>query len=214
MNKLILTGIALAMFSTSTLAAKVNLIDGDTLKIDGKTIRIVEIDTPETFQSRCENELILGLKAKERLAQLVRGSADVTYEPTGFDRFGRTLAHVFAGDMNVGETLVKEGHALRHEKGGEAKAARLKVWCGPQVELPVYKPVQLSGAGPNSQAGRNHLLSELLCCSGGWRCTDPCPANRAIPASSIAMAMASRASRDPQARPLTRVGDAAARDFA
>lgn len=143
MNKLILTGIALAMFSTSTLAAKVNLIDGDTLKIDGKTIRIVEIDTPETFQSRCENELILGLKAKERLAQLVSGSADVTYEPTGFDRFGRTLAHVFAGDMNVGETLVKEGHALRYEKGGEAKAARLKVWCGPQVELPVYKPVQL-----------------------------------------------------------------------
>ena len=119
------------------------IIDGDTLKIDAMTIRIVEIDTPETFRSRCENELVLGLKAKERLAQLVRGGADVTYKSTGIDRFGRTLAHVFAGSVNVGEVLMREGHALHYEKGSEAKAARLKVWCGPQAELPVYKPTQL-----------------------------------------------------------------------
>jgi hypothetical protein len=33
----------------------------------------VEINTPETFGPRCENELILGLKAKKRLRELLDG---------------------------------------------------------------------------------------------------------------------------------------------
>ena len=40
--------------SAASARSHVVIIDGDTLKIDSKTIRIVEIDTPETFQSRCE----------------------------------------------------------------------------------------------------------------------------------------------------------------
>ena len=36
-------------------------------------IRIAEIDTPETFGPRCENELTLGLKAKKRLRELLDG---------------------------------------------------------------------------------------------------------------------------------------------
>ena len=43
------------------------IIDGDTIV----RIRIVQIDTPETFGPRCENELILGLKAKKRLRELL-----------------------------------------------------------------------------------------------------------------------------------------------
>ena len=38
---------------------------------DRLRIRIVQIDTPETFGPRCENELILGLKAKKRLRELL-----------------------------------------------------------------------------------------------------------------------------------------------
>jgi endonuclease YncB( thermonuclease family) len=40
------------------------IIDGDTIDVGGRRIGIVEIDAPETFGPRCENELILGLKAK------------------------------------------------------------------------------------------------------------------------------------------------------
>jgi endonuclease YncB( thermonuclease family) len=116
------------MAASSTALADVNIVDGDTLKIDGVTIRIVGIDTPETYRSRCENELVLGLKAKERLRALVdRGG--VTYQATGTDRYGRTLARVFAGDVNVGETLLKEGYALAYRPGYEAKIARMHVWC-------------------------------------------------------------------------------------
>jgi hypothetical protein len=114
--------------------AGVSIVDGDTLKIDGVTIRIVEIDTPETFRSRCENELVLGLKAKERIRQLV-DSGPVTYVKTGTDRYGRTLAKVFAGEVNVGEMLLEEGIALRYQPGADAKLARLKVWCGQDATL-------------------------------------------------------------------------------
>jgi hypothetical protein len=44
---------------------------GDTIDIDGVRIRIIQIDTPETFGPRCENELILGRKAKKRLRELL-----------------------------------------------------------------------------------------------------------------------------------------------
>ena len=49
------------------------IIDGDTIDIDGVRIRIAEIATPETFGPRCENELILGLRAKKRLRELLDG---------------------------------------------------------------------------------------------------------------------------------------------
>ena len=119
-------------------AANVVIIDGDTLSIDGTRIRIVEIDTPETYRSRCENELVLGLKAKERLRQLV-DSGPVHYEPTGIDRFGRTLARVYVdlddGPLNVGEQLMREQFALPYKPGGADKLRRLQVWCGPATHL-------------------------------------------------------------------------------
>ena len=104
------------------------LVDGDTVDIDGVRIRLLDIDTPETYRSRCENELVLGLKAKARLRELVE-SGPVAYEPHGHDRYGRTLAHVFAGGTNVGDVLLAEGLALRYEAGAEAKARRLRRWC-------------------------------------------------------------------------------------
>jgi endonuclease YncB( thermonuclease family) len=50
------------------LAQAATIIIDDTIDIDGVRIRIVQIDTPETFGPRCENELILSLKAKKRFA--------------------------------------------------------------------------------------------------------------------------------------------------
>src|SRR5687768_16258588 len=52
------------------------IIDGDTFALGSERVRILNIDAPETRGSRCEWELVLGLKAKERLAGLLRaGSA-------------------------------------------------------------------------------------------------------------------------------------------
>ncbi|CAN7332906.1 excalibur calcium-binding domain-containing protein [Rhizobium sp. LjRoot254] len=129
----ILLAAAIAALATPALAG-VNIVDGDTIKIDGQTIRIVEIDTPESYQPRCEAELVKALDAKERLRQLL-DSDEVTFKPTGRDRYGRTLAKVFAGGTNVGKTLIAEGHALPYQPGAAAKLNRLQAWCGPAATL-------------------------------------------------------------------------------
>jgi endonuclease YncB( thermonuclease family) len=116
----------LAMLTPALAGARV--IDGDTVDIDGTRIRLVEIDTPETHQPRCAREYELGLKAKQRLIELLDG-AEVSYTTTGIDRYGRTLARLYAGETNVGEVLLKEGHALPYVPGSKAKAARLATWC-------------------------------------------------------------------------------------
>jgi hypothetical protein len=133
MKKLILAFTAAAL-ATPVFAGQVNIVDGDTVKIGKKTIRIVEIDTPETYQPRCEQELVKGLEAKERLRQLL-DTGKITYKSAGTDRYGRTLAHVFAGDTNVGQTLIAEGHALPYKPGFNAKLERLQMWCGPSAKL-------------------------------------------------------------------------------
>ena len=120
----------------------VNLVDGDTIAIKRERIRLLGIDTPETFRPRCDNELILGLKAKERLRQLL-DSGPVSVERDGFDRFGRTLATVHAGDIDVGAVLLAEGHALPYRRGVEAKLVRLADVVRPgRGAAPMSDPVQ------------------------------------------------------------------------
>ena len=102
--------IALAMLLATASVAGTIIIDGATIDVDGMRIRIVQIDTPETFRSRSERELVLGLAAKERL-RAVLDSGEVTFKTTGVDRYGRTLAHMFAGGVDVGERLLRDGHA-------------------------------------------------------------------------------------------------------
>ena len=125
--KLASTILALALLISQASAATI-IIDGDTIDVDGTRIRIVQIDTPETFRPRCERELVLGLKAKERLRQLL-DQGPVTFTATGTDRYRRTLAKVYANGIDVGEVLMKEGYALPYEPGATAKAERLARWC-------------------------------------------------------------------------------------
>ena len=118
-----------ALLATASAASATTvLIDGDTFVLDGERIRIIEIDTPETFRPRCENELILGLKAKERLRALL-DSGPLTVVREGHDYWRRTLAHVYAGETDIGQTMLTEGYALPYVKGPKAKASRLAQWC-------------------------------------------------------------------------------------
>ncbi|TXR49450.1 thermonuclease family protein [Phyllobacterium endophyticum] len=128
----------IAGFTLPAEAANVNIVDGDTLSIDGTKLRIVEIDTPETYKSRCEKELVLGLKAKERLRTLL-DQGPVHYEASATDRYGRILARVYVdlddGPVDVGETLITEGFALPYRPGPQDKLRRLRVWCGKDAKL-------------------------------------------------------------------------------
>ena len=47
------------------------VIDGDTFYLEGQSIRIADIDAPETHPSRCAYEARLGERATERLLALL-----------------------------------------------------------------------------------------------------------------------------------------------
>jgi micrococcal nuclease len=110
--------------------ASIMVLDGDTIALPSRErIRIHEIDTPDIAYFGCERELVLGLRAKARLAELLR-AGPVTIERQETDRFHRTLARLRLADGRlVGDILMAEGIAIRYQPGREAREERLARWC-------------------------------------------------------------------------------------
>jgi micrococcal nuclease len=64
------------------------------------------------MQHACEVELVVGLKAKERLADLLR-SGSVDMDRDGQDRYRRTLARLSVGAGDAVPILVDAGRGSR-----------------------------------------------------------------------------------------------------
>jgi len=123
------------VFAVSTGAADVSVVDGDTLSLrTGEKIRIVNLDTPETWKPHCDHELDIGMQAADRLRDLL-AKGEILIERTGRDRYGRTLAWVSVDGINVADVLIKEGLGLVYRKGSADKLARIRHWCpGAQLD--------------------------------------------------------------------------------
>ena len=92
---------------------------------------------------------MLGLEAKQRLKELLVGEIHLVRHDK--DRFGRTLADVFASKVNVGETLIKEGLALPYQRGQDAKLSRIHTWCGPDASFEPWDGRQSENASAPAQ---------------------------------------------------------------
>ena len=101
------------------------VIDGDTIKGNGETIRLKGFDTPETRFAKCEAEKRLGNIARRKLEALL-ASGEVRVERFKYkDRYGRTLASVYVNDVDVAEIMIREEFA-RPYQGGPRRG-----WCEP-----------------------------------------------------------------------------------
>jgi endonuclease YncB( thermonuclease family) len=99
------------------------VIDGDTIRYEGRNIRIADINTPETGNPDCEYEAALGQKATDRLLQLLNdGQFSLASIDRDQDRYGRDLRIVTRDGESLGQTLVDEG--LAEEWQGYRKD-----WC-------------------------------------------------------------------------------------
>ena len=78
-------------------------IDGDTFDAGGVRYRLNGIDTPELYEP-------LGPQARERLQQLL-GMGPVTVYPVARDVYGRIIADVVVGGLNLAQVLRTEGYA-------------------------------------------------------------------------------------------------------
>ena len=112
-----------AVAGASGPARVVRVVDGDTLKVrlaDGrrKTVRVLQIDTPEVKKpdtpiecggpqaSAAMRHLALDGDGRGRAVTLVRDPSQ-----DAVDRYGRVLAYVDAGGLDLGESLVAQGWA-------------------------------------------------------------------------------------------------------
>jgi endonuclease YncB( thermonuclease family) len=89
------------------------VIDGDTIRYRGESIRIENIDAPEVFSPGCIAEKAMGELATLRLAQLLNQGPFEIVDDGGRDRdkYGRKLRVLKRNGQPLGDILVAEGLA-------------------------------------------------------------------------------------------------------
>lgn len=98
----------------SALGPEVRVVDGDTLRLGDRTVRLARIDAPERGQACADaagRAFDCGAAAAEALSRLVDGRS-VLCIVSGRDRFGRGLGQCSAGGAPLNAGLVAAGWAL------------------------------------------------------------------------------------------------------
>lgn len=161
-RSLLVLALALACIQTPARAldfsGPVRVIDGDTMDVGSRRVRLSAIDAPERGQIcrtehgipwDCGTFVTLTLSARLDGAQVDCTAVDV-------DRYGRTVATCSLGGADVGRMLVRDGLAFAYPRYGDdyvaderAAAARLAgLWSG-SVETPeTYRQVRGTAQAP------------------------------------------------------------------
>ncbi|MFZ5376645.1 MAG: thermonuclease family protein [Patescibacteria group bacterium] len=89
------------------------IVDGDTIQLfDGRKVRYIGIDTPETKDPRVGVECF-GKEASKANEDIVAGqTVSLEKDTSETDRYGRLLRYVWLGDVLVNKKLVEEGYAF------------------------------------------------------------------------------------------------------
>ena len=96
--------------------AVISVHDGDTLRCNGAKVRLVAasgpMDAPELPGSpRCHHcDPAPGIAARDRLRAILRQPAQL--HCNGTDRYKRALCRVTVNGRDVGDQMVREGHAV------------------------------------------------------------------------------------------------------
>lgn len=125
------------------------VVDGDSLEIEGKRIRLVGIDSPE-YRQYCydakHQKYDCGIKAKEYMEEMIF-SHRVECREESVDMYGRSLSVCFADGKNLNEEMVKAGWALAYRDEGakymafekQAKSDKKGVWQGRFMRPELYR---------------------------------------------------------------------------
>jgi endonuclease YncB( thermonuclease family) len=118
-----------------TASGAARVVDGDSLRLAGEDIRLVDIDAPELAQDcqRGGRPWRCGEAAREALAARI-GSRPVACAISGRDRYGRALATCAVEGVDLGAFLVAGGFAVASgaydAEERAARASRAGLWGG------------------------------------------------------------------------------------
>ena len=124
------------------------VIDGDTIRIGNRSIRLIGIDAPEIREPSCEAERVAGVQSTRALQALLN---EAPFEMVGridapVDQYGRELRALSRVGENgervsIAEQLVAAGHAQSYRGGWDVD------WCsstGPMRPGVTSSPAQAS----------------------------------------------------------------------
>lgn len=145
------------------LTGHARVIDGDTLELAGKRVRLEGIDAPEAAQS-CPRRFLgswaCGKAAARKLAGMIEGKS-LRCESRGTDRYGRMLGVCFADGHDVNAQMVRQGYAWAFVKysdsyvgeEAEARALRAGIWQGDAEPAWEYRAKRWAGAEQTAPEG-------------------------------------------------------------
>ncbi|KAK9814039.1 hypothetical protein WJX73_009878 [Symbiochloris irregularis] len=122
------------------------VIDGDTLQVDGKRVRLFAIDAPEIKQTCTDKrgfDYTCG-RAAARALQTAVGHSPVLCTSRQLDQYGRTVAECHNSQrQDLGHLMVAKGHAIAYSRYSnkyvldetKAKQQKLGIWQG-KFEIP------------------------------------------------------------------------------
>lgn len=123
----------------AALSTEVRVVDGDTLRLGDRTLRLSGIDAPERGQNCTDAEgrwFDCGSAAAEALARLVNDRS-VVCRVHGRDRFGRGLGVCQAGGAELNAGLIRAGWAIVYGDNPvllvnevEARVSGRGLWAG------------------------------------------------------------------------------------
>ena len=129
------------------------IIDGDTIKINSKKIRLHGIDAPE-FKQMCKKTYLTisflsftkdypcGKISTEKLKKKINNKV-ITCKILDIDRYKRYIGECYKRNLNLNSWLVSNGHAVAYRKYSKkyisneinAKNEKLGIWQG-KFEMP------------------------------------------------------------------------------
>lgn len=119
----------------------IGIADGDTITVltaarKPLKVRLADIDTPERRQP-------WGMRARQALSEMVF-QKPVHLRIVDTDRYGRTVATVWIGDLNINAEMVRQGHAWVYRRylrdsslldlEEQARQGRRGLWALPDAE--------------------------------------------------------------------------------
>tara|TARA_B100001769_G_C22020029_1_gene548120 strand:- start:278 stop:772 length:495 start_codon:yes stop_codon:yes gene_type:complete len=158
MQKIFLINIIFIIFflipaKSDTISGNAKIIDGDTIKIDNKKIRLHGIDAPEIKQLckkiflslsfiSFEKKYECGEISKNKLKSYIQNRS-IKCKIEGVDRYKRILGTCYKNTININSLMVRNGYAVAYKKYSkkylnvelEAKKEKLGLWKG-KFEMP------------------------------------------------------------------------------
>ncbi|RPG94386.1 MAG: thermonuclease family protein [Candidatus Pelagibacter sp. TMED263] len=143
-----LTNINVQSQEVKLISGIAKVVDGDTIKIENKKIRLFGIDAPEkkqkcrkpwltisflTFNKDYPCGEISTLKLKNKI-----NNKFITCKSTNIDRYKRFIAECFKNKTNINRWMVRNGYAVAYKKYSRkyltfenlAKDDKLGIWIG------------------------------------------------------------------------------------